>query len=492
MSEPVPRRTALQAVGTATVALLAGTAAVTAESEFPSEALPVTWSRTYDPGDLIASAAAPHHGRAAVYDVVPLDDGALLVGQAITRDASHGWIAAVDDAGRRRWERVFDDCGGFRAVEPGTALDGADTGLEESGAIVCGSTNPVLGRPEAGARNVDPYCARVDDEGTVEWRLTYQPDRSFGGTYGGGADGDGGEIGGSGRLLDVASLEDGYVVAGHVSEDRSVRSTPIVMRLNSHGDVEWRWRHPNEERGTVRSVTSVSDDVLVVGSPRGSPRETSWLARLDGDGETVWYEALWDEETDREGLTAIAAGDGTALVAGLREHDEVGFVAVDDADGAIRWDGTVDVDEATSVEDVLAVGDGYVLLGVRETADGREAWLHSIGADGDSRWSKTVGEGRRTRGHILAVAGDGGIFVGGETTDDGTLAWLAKLGGDEPEGSGWGPATPSLPGWTAPFAAGVGVGAGLVGVLSHLRRSGSTGVDGRRRSNDSRADRPDD
>ncbi|WP_255192251.1 hypothetical protein [Natronobeatus ordinarius] len=490
MSESVPRRTVLRTVGAATAATLAGTSTASADTDVLTEKPPVTWSRTYDPGDLIASTAAPHHGRATVYDVYPTDDGALLVGQVITRDASHGWLTAVDDAGRHQWERVFDDGAGFRAVEPATADRGGEPGFEASGALVCGSTNFVMEAPEAGARNGDPYCVRVDGEGTAEWRLTYQTDRSFGGTYGGSDDS--GEIGGSGRLLDVASVEDGYVVGGHVSEGRHVRSTPIAMGLDAHGDVEWRWRHPNEERGTVRSVTSIADDVLVVGSPRGSAGETSWVARLGGDGETVWYESIWNDETDGDGLTGIGAGDGTALVAGLRERGDVGFVAVDGADGDVRWRGSVAVDGASELEDVLAVGDGYVLLGARGTEDGREAWLHSIGADGDSRWSEEVGEGRRTRGHVLTVADDGGLLVGGETTDDSTLAWLAKLGGDEPEdGSGWGLETPSLPGWATTFAVGVGVGAGLVGAASRLRRGRPTSTDAAARSSEPSASRAD-
>ena len=428
-----------------------------------------------------------------MYDVHPTDDGALLVGQVITRDASHGWLAAVDDAGRRQWERVFDDGAGFRAVEPAMDDRGGEPGSEASGALVCGSTN-VVDAPEAGARNGDPYCARVDSEGTAEWRLTYQTDRSFGGTYGG--PDDDGEIGGSGRLQDVTSTGDGYVIAGHLSEDDEDGGIPAAMGLDEHGDVEWRWRHPDEERGTVWSLTPAGDDVVAAGSPRSDAREgeSPWVARLDGDGETAWYEPIPDgtELEESASLATVSGRDGTLLVAGTRERGGVALVGVDGTDGTERWRSTVDVDGATHVEDVVATDDGYVLAGTRETEDGREAWLHSIGADGDSRWSEAVGEGRRTRGHVLAVADDGGLLVGGETTDDSTLAWLAKLGGDEPEdGSGWGLETPSLPGWTTTFAVGVGVGAGLVGAASRLRRGRPTSTDAAARSSEPSASRAD-
>ncbi|ELY73441.1 hypothetical protein C490_01210 [Natronobacterium gregoryi SP2] len=443
--------------------LTVGSPPESSRSALPAQSPSVTWSRTYDPGGEIA-AASSLGSRGAISDLQPTEDGLLMVGHVFSDGTGRGWIASVDDSGRQQWERVFDGSTEFQALEPVAPADG-DGRTEQRDTLVCGTTNAAV-RPESGARNFDPYCGRLDDDGSLTWGLTYQTERSYGGSYGSGE----GDLGGSGRLFDLTAAGDRYVAAGRISERRR---TPSAICIDGRGDLEWRWEHPGDVRGTAWGITAVDDEVVLVGAhgEGGRDAETAWLARIDGRGETVWETALWDAE-DGSRLTTVARGPrDTVLVAGTRASDEAGVLAVDGTDGAVRWRDTA-ADGVDELEDAFALEDGYLLVGSRATDDGTAAWVALLESGGDVVWATTVSERRHTTGHAVRPTPDGGVLVGGETRDDDAHAWLAKLGGDD-GGSGWELPTPSLPAWTGPFAVGAGVGGGIAGLLAY-RRTGAT------------------
>ncbi|ADD06858.1 uncharacterized protein Nmag_3308 [Natrialba magadii ATCC 43099] len=165
MSGVVSRRTLLQSIGigAAVPAIETVTGSKTSQLSFRDQSPPVTWSQTYDPGGLATDSSVNDH--IVVSDLQPSSHGVLAVGYGYTADAGHGWITSIDGSGHRQWEHVFDGNVEFRAIESAQS-DGDSDRSEPHDAIVCGATNSTV-RPEAGARNFDPYCARLDDEGEL-------------------------------------------------------------------------------------------------------------------------------------------------------------------------------------------------------------------------------------------------------------------------------------------------------------------------------------
>ncbi|ADD06859.1 uncharacterized protein Nmag_3309 [Natrialba magadii ATCC 43099] len=269
----------------------------------------------------------------------------------------------------------------------------------------------------------------------------------------------------------MAAVGNRYVAVGIESENRRL---PSAISIADSGDLEWRWQHPADERGTTWAVTALGADVVLVGSLRvdNQDGETPWIARVDANGETVWETFLWDEADDARLTTVTRGPDETVFVAGTSEGGEIGSFAVDDHDGDVQWRRTTD-ETVSELEDVEALGDGYALVGSRETDDGTAAWVGVLAQDGETVWTTTLTEERRTTGTSICETADGGLLVGGETRNDASRAWLAKLGGDAEVEDRWEMPSPSLPGWVTPFVAGIGIGGGVAGVLAR-RRSGAT------------------
>jgi len=395
-----------------------------------------TWQRTYEPGD---------ESTALVHDLVPLTSGVALVGAASRDDDYTGWIGKVDEAGRPLWHEFGG--GTFSGF-----LAGASAAGDGRSVVAAGITNEVVS-PSTPDYS-DPHVARVSVNGELLWRRTYQPALPRGSAS---------------ALVRVA---DGFVIAGSGAVEGVGR--PWVARLDADGTQQWTWHH--EAGGTVNAALGVDDGVLVAGSTQpvtddetsGERQEDAWVARLAGDGRLDWEWRVGDEASAR--IEALAPRpDGGATAVGRRgfatEDRGVGWLVSLDSAGSRRWERTYPQSTWNWLDDVVSVGDGYLLVGTREEGvetNARGAWLLRVDAEGREEWEVQAATG--TEGHTALALDDGGVLVAGERkSEDGALGagWVAKYGGEpaQDETDDTSVSLPSLPGWVGPALAGGVVGA---------------------------------
>jgi hypothetical protein len=216
----------------------------------------VMWVRRYPP-----------EGFSTLYWVHALEDGGFLAAGYAPREgcpvySGCPWLSRVDASGQPLWLHTPETSG---AMEPPAA-----TGSGVAYAVVQG---PATGDPQD-----RPFVVRLDAEGEILWtrRITeayaWHP-WALGATPGGGLILVG-KAGGS-RFFAVKLPPDG---------GEAVWSTPI-----SKDPTFWQGG-PIHKWAEFRSAGFLADGGLIVQGNIGN--DGPWLARVDGQGETLW-EHLW-------------------------------------------------------------------------------------------------------------------------------------------------------------------------------------------------------
>ncbi|MBC7775803.1 MAG: T9SS type A sorting domain-containing protein [Phycisphaerae bacterium] len=243
--------------------------------------------------------------------------------------------------------------------------------------------------------------------------------------------------------LDVLPLADrGYVCSGLIeSPVGSNFFYPSLYRIDCQGKVLWAkvfnqaTETPNNTSGRVLKI-SETDFVLVstVGFYFTSPRNDIFLARVDGDGNTVWTRRIGGGTNNQDvAHAAIVASDGNIVIAGQtgswgtdagtnNNYTDQYFMKVSPA-GNILWTRTVGnsqkVDRAFDIVELpdqsLVAAGSYIHTGGTFYAN-----LLKMDKNGTVLWHKVFGEGTAPQAnHAYGVlpTSDGGLLVTGSSTN---------------------------------------------------------------------------
>ncbi|MCA9637919.1 MAG: hypothetical protein KC420_17950 [Myxococcales bacterium] len=137
-----------------------------------------------------------------------------------------------------------------------------------------------------------------------------------------------------GHLDAVAAIEEDVVIAEHADEgvtwDERYEvdlggAARLSRRSGTDGSVLWE-RALDESRGQrIRALAARPGGDLIVVGEYSEPYLLAWIARLDGEGETLWSETVEIEEDGLSQARALAiAPSGRLYVAGLAT-DAVGY-----------------------------------------------------------------------------------------------------------------------------------------------------------------------
>ena len=243
--------------------------------------------------------------------------------------------------------------------------------------------------------------------------------------------------------LDVLPLADqGYVCSGLIeSPVGSNFFYPCIYRLDCQGQLKWAkmfnqaTETPNNTSGRVLKI-SETDFLLVsnVGFYFTSPRNDIFLARVNGDGNTVWTRRIGGGTNNQDvAQAAIVASDGNIVIAGQtgswgtdagtnNNYTDQYFMKVSPA-GNILWTRTVGnsqkVDRAFDIVELpdqsLVAAGSYIHTGGTFYAN-----LLKMDKNGTVLWHKVFGEGTAPQAnHAYGVlpTSDGGLLVTGSSTN---------------------------------------------------------------------------
>lgn len=243
--------------------------------------------------------------------------------------------------------------------------------------------------------------------------------------------------------LDVLPLADrGYVCSGLI-ESPAGSSTyfPYLFRTDCQGRVVWAkmfnqaTESPNNVSGRVLQI-SETDFVLVgnVGFYFTTPRNDIFLARVDGDGNTVWTRRIGGGTNNQDvAQSAIVTSDGNIVIAGQtgswgtdantnNNYTDQYFMKVSPA-GNILWTRTVGNPQKTDrAFDLIELPDQSLVSAGSYIHTGGTFYANLLKMDknGTVLWHKAFGEGvapQANHAYGVLATSDGGFLVTGSSTN---------------------------------------------------------------------------
>jgi len=244
-------------------------------------------------------------------------------------------------------------------------------------------------------------------------------------------------------LHDALPLDDkGYVCSGLIEKPvGSALYYPYILRLDCQGEVVWAkmfnqaTETANNTNGRILQI-SETDFVLVsnVGFFFTTPRQDIFVARVDGEGNTVWARRIGGGTNNQDvARSAVVTADGNIVLAGQtgswgtdagtnNSYTDQYFMKISPA-GNILWTRTVGnpqkVDRAYDIIELpdqsLVAAGSYIHTGGTFYAN-----LLKMDKNGTVLWHKVFGEGtvpHANHAYGLLHTSDGGFLVTGSSTN---------------------------------------------------------------------------
>jgi hypothetical protein len=342
-----------------------------------------------------------------------VDGGFAAVGYA---DAGHDTgtdvvLARFDTAGDSLWTRFY---GGDREDFGWDLVESPDGGL-----FIVGYTEaPTEGRE-------DVLVLRVDASGVPLW------ERTFGGP-------------GRDRAWSATLAADGGIVIAAESERQGPGDRDAYV-LSLSADGETRWARTLDTPGDQRvfQVTRTDDDAFVVTGTTGTDTRANrdvYVARIDGEGNTLWTRTYGGDAADDVGHGVMALAGGDVLVTGYGATRSSGggtdvYLIRITSEGDLRWwrhfGGPAD--DRAMMSAPLRSG-GHVSVGFSIMPTGADIVIVESDSDGQVQTQTALERPGNDRGVMIhAVAGGAYVVtgtLGGSSglTGDFAVLWLGREG----------------------------------------------------------------
>jgi hypothetical protein len=293
------------------------------------------------------------------------------------------------------------------------------------------------------------FVIKLDTRGNVQWK------KLLGGSYWD-----------SGNSI-TSTPDDGFVLTGRLqSNDGDFKGMNtgtgniFVIKLDSHGDVQWKKVYGGSGNDEGYSITTTPDGGFILTgsleSNDGDFRGMKWnwsdifVIKLDLRGDVQWKRVFGGSEIDESG-SITATPDGGFVLTGMNRYaewlDATGkrtsyygdfkgmtidrgdiFVIKLDSRGDVTWKKLFGGSANEMGVFITATTDsGFVLTGYTESNDGDfkgmavengGIFLIKIDSHGDVVWKNTFGGSHWDMGRSITTTPDGGFVLTGSTESD--------------------------------------------------------------------------
>jgi hypothetical protein len=222
----------------------------------------------------------------------------------------------------------------------------------------------------------------------------------------------------------LALGEDGFVLAGRAKRKGSLNFKAWIVGVTPAGMVAWQKFFPegNEDRIDQAYDLARLDDgrLLFVGqSGKRDAHGDGWTVMLDRAGAVAWEHLHGEAKRVEDLRRLVALPDGTFIAAGsiieAQVQSRVWLLRFDGA-GRVLGETFPDTSGRSRASDLQRAGDGAVLAGWSETADGagpsrRLSWLRKLDRAGKEQWKVDLPTVDGERIWRVLTLDDGGFVV---------------------------------------------------------------------------------
>ncbi len=208
----------------------------------------IEWQKTY---------GGSH--RDLAYSIQQTNDGGYIVAGHYSPFGPGGddiWVLKLSSNGDIEWERTYRGNTDNRAYSIQQTNDG--------GYIVSGYS----GEFESGQEDI--WVLKLFSNGDIEWQRTYggdQADRSY---------------------SIKQTIDGGYIIAGYTSSFGAGQEDIWVLKLFSHGDIEWQRTYGGIRSDEARSIKQTDDGGYIIAGYTESFSPNAWILKLSSNGDIEW------------------------------------------------------------------------------------------------------------------------------------------------------------------------------------------------------------
>ncbi len=300
---------------------------------------------------------------------------------------------------------------------------GGDDDEDANDIIRFGNDYAFIGSTQTyGNERLSFYITKINTEGEIGWQVTYYRDEDD-------------EYFGNAIATDGLDL----VVAGterHLNF-MSSKINPLIFQLNKEGTRGWRGYYGGKDDDFAQAIISTDDGYLMAGRTEsyGHGDIDAYLVKLDKEGKEQWYSAYGGDDDDTS-EDVIAVNDGYLSVGMTDSFDLTRndvYIVKTDKNGKMLWQksygGNRD-DEGFAV--TQSPDGGYVIAGRTESfsrRNGFDLYLLKIDANGKLIWERTYGGESDDAGYDILSTEDGYLIVGDKKTrvSRDSEAWILKV-----------------------------------------------------------------
>lgn len=241
----------------------------------------------------------------------------------------------------------------------------------------------------------------------------------------------------------------GQTLSYHLNQPRT---DAMVVKTDGTGNLLWEkvmWGSHNgglDAYDVFYSVKEISTGGYIIAGysqVRGGSSMSSWLIKLDPDGNLEW-ESLINPQYTSGFSTVIETPDGGFITCGwtgIFGHDWDGFINKFDVNGNQIWQRILDFENHQNSERFYSMeattDNGYILsgcsyVGGNSTTTPRDFLLVKIDDSGNPEWMKKKGGAGDDHCNVVKQAADGGYVMAGLTKSYGageSDIWMIKTDG---------------------------------------------------------------
>lgn len=401
------------------------------------------------------------------------DGGYIMAGGAISNNgdvsgnhsifgAYDAWVVKVDAWGIIQWQKCY-----------GGSLDDYASSIKQTsdgGYIFTVSSISDDQQVPFNRGLTDIWIFKTDASGNIQWSKSFGGSRSDGGVSNGF-----GSLG-RGRIADIESTSDGYIVATITSSNDGdvsgyhgvVRNDVWLLKLDFSGNLQWQKCLGGTGNDVLSGIVVTTDggymlaantdshdgDVSINNNATGS---NCWIVKLDQSGNLLWEKCI--------GSTGFATvndiqltSDAGVIVGGMEYGDDGsntasldGWIAKLNSLGNLQWQNSFQYDYFLQIFSINQTGDGGYIVSAGNfpeipfnpsdiddcTLKGKfDAWIIKLTSTGAREWQKVYGGSNEDRVARIFPTIDGGyLFQGTTWSVNGDIAgnhgsadaWIVKL-----------------------------------------------------------------
>jgi len=273
-----------------------------------------------------------------------------------------------------------------------------------------------------GAGEWDAYVVKLDTHGNLQWtKIIGGPENEEGNSL-------------------IQTSDGGYVIAGYTSSFGAGYADVYVVKLDTHGNLQWTKTIGGPESETGKSLIQTSDGGYVIAGGTnsfGAGYADVYVVKLDTHGNLQWTKTIGGKGWD-VGNSLIQTSDGGYAIAGYTSSFGAGqldvYVVKLDSTGNLQWTKTIGgPGDEIGISLIQTPDGGYVIAGGTTSfgAGGTDVYVVKLDANGNLQWTKTIGGKKEDLGISLVQTSDDGYAIAGVTNSfgaGGTDVYVVKLG----------------------------------------------------------------